>query len=207
MQWKIDFSAFKGAKYTIIFPVTAEPYAPQDRIDGFSPSPLPMSEVLNNNNNDQQSPDINKLADEIEEEFKQKFDHSARGGDQPSDTSRVKNESLIIVPPKEAPMFQKSTCCGQVLLLSMKELVSTFEEHIGLRCDEAYLEDSAIRFLKDSFIAKKCSCGTYKFIFVDLDDPTINLKRFMTTVTQLCKENQKSITVYGCSQSEARGKP
>jgi hypothetical protein len=50
MQWKIDFSAFKGAKYTIIFPVTAEPYAPQDRIDIFSTSPLPMLEVLNNNN-------------------------------------------------------------------------------------------------------------------------------------------------------------
>lgn len=55
-------------------------------------------------------------------------------------------------------MFVKSTCCGQALLLSSKELVNLLEDTIGLRCDEAYLEDSAIRFLKDCFKAKKCSC-------------------------------------------------
>lgn len=104
-------------------------------------------------------------------------------------------------------MFHKSTCCGQSLLLSMKELVNILEDQIGLRCDEAYLEDSAIRFLKDCFKAKKCTCEPYKFIFVDLDDPTINLKRFMTTVTGICKDNNCSIIVYGCSQSEPRSKP
>ena len=81
------------------------------------------------------------------------------------------------------PIFTKSTCCGQVLLLSVKELVSLMEDNIGLRCDEAYLEDSAIRFLNECFKRKKCACPAYKFIFVDMDDPTINLKRFMITVT------------------------
>lgn len=61
--------------------------------------------------------------------------------------------------------------------------------------------------MKDCFKPKKCSCLPYKFIFVDLDDPTINLKRFMTTVTAICRENSCSITVYGCSQAEGRNKP
>lgn len=76
---------------------------------------------------------------------------------------------------REAPLFLRSTCCGQVLLLSLKDLVHTLEDDIGLKCDEAYLEDSAIRFLKDSFMQKQCYCSSYKFIFVDIDDPTINL--------------------------------
>lgn len=64
----------------------------------------------------------------------------------------------------------------------MKELVPVLEDQIGLRCDEAYLEDSAIRFLKDCFLRKKCACQPYRFLFVDMDDPTINLKRFKITV-------------------------
>jgi hypothetical protein len=81
------------------------------------------------------------------------------------------------------------------------------ESDIGLRCDEAYLEDSAIRFLKDSFRKKKCVCQPYKFIFADLDDPTINIKRFMGNVNAICNENDRSITVYGCSSNENRHKP
>jgi hypothetical protein len=61
--------------------------------------------------------------------------------------------------------------------------------------------------LKDCFKPKKCNCAPYRFIFVDLDDPTINLKRFMTTVTGICREQGCSIVVYGCSTSEARNKP
>lgn len=90
--------------------------------------------------------------------------------------------------------------------MSLKELVPVLEDQIGLRCDEAYLEDSAIRFLKDCFLRKKCACLPYKFIFVDLDDPTINLKRFKNTVTYICNENSVSVVVYGCSQSEGRNK-
>ncbi len=72
-------------------------------------------------------------------------------------------------------MFLRSTCCGQVLLLSLKDLLTVLEDQIGLTCDEAYLEDSANRLLKDSFMEKKCGCLPYKCIFVDIDDPTINL--------------------------------
>jgi hypothetical protein len=128
---------------------------------------------------------VRELEDEIEEEFKKKFEEE---------------------PHKEKPMFIKSTCCGQALLLSMKELVPVLEDQIGLRCDEAYLEDSAIRFLKDCFLRKKCTCQAYRFIFVDLDDPTISLKRFKTTVNQICADNGVKIGIYGCSQSEGRSK-
>lgn len=44
-------------------------------------------------------------------------------------------------------------------------------------------------------------------MFVDLDDPTINLKRFMTTVKAITEEQGKSITVYGCGSNESRHRP
>ena len=54
---------------------------------------------------------------------------------------------------------------------------------------------------------KKCDCLPYKFIFVDIDDPTINLQRFMTSVTQISNEKRaKPILVFGCGQFETRGK-
>ncbi len=143
-----------------------------------------MTVFLNNNMAGPQT--VRELEDEIEEEFKKKFEEE--------------------VPVKEQLMFQKSKCCGQVLLLSLKELVPVLEDQIGLRCDEAYLEDSAIRFLKDCFLRKKCSCLPYKFIFVDLDDPTISIKRFKNTVSYICTENSISIAIYGCSMSEGRNK-
>lgn len=88
----------------------------------------------------------------------------------------------------------------------MKEIVATLEDNIGLRCDEAYLEDSAIRFLKDCFNPKKCSCQPYKFIFVDMDDPTISIKRFMATVTAFSREHDITMVVYGCGTNEKRSK-
>lgn len=93
------------------------------------------------------------------------------------------------------------------MLLSLKELVGVLEDNIGLRCDEAYLEDSAMRFIKDCFKPKKCSCLPYKFIFVDMDDPTISIKRFTAAMTAVTKEHGISITVYGCGTNEARAKP
>jgi hypothetical protein len=146
-----------------------------------------MTDFLNNNYSVPQT--VRELEDEIEEEFKRKFEA-------PSEYVQ-----------KEQPMFAKSSCCGQALLLSLKELVPVLEgDHVGLRCDEAYLEDSAIRFLKDSFLGKKCQCEPYKFIFVDQDDPTINIKRFMITVKQVCNDHGATVSVFGCSSSEGRSK-
>ena len=76
------------------------------------------------------------------------------------------------------PLKPKSDCCGEILLLSQSDLLPILEEKIGYKCDEAYLEDSALRLLKQSFKPSNCGCKPYKYIFVDLDDPTIMLQRF-----------------------------
>ena len=65
-----------------------------------------MTVFLNNNMAGPQT--VRELEDEIEEEFKKKFEEE--------------------VPVKEQLMFQKSKCCGQVLLLSLKELVPVLED-------------------------------------------------------------------------------
>ena len=73
------------------------------------------------------------------------------------------------------------------------------EGEIGLKCDEVFLEDSAVRFLKDSFLKKDCSCPHFEYIFVNLDDLNVNLKRLMTTIRFICGDLKKQVFVYGCS--------
>ena len=73
------------------------------------------------------------------------------------------------------PLRTKSECCGEILLLSQSDLLPILEQKIGFKCDEAYLEDSALRLIKQSFKPSNCGCKPYKFIFIDLDDPTIML--------------------------------
>lgn len=53
------------------------------------------------------------------------------------------------------------------------------EQNIGFKCDESYLEDSALRLIKKSLRQKECNCPHYKFIFLDLQDPTIIMTRFV----------------------------
>ena len=48
-------------------------------------------------------------------------------------------------------------------------------EDVGINCDEALIEDSAINMIKDSYQKKdNCSCPGYRYIFFDLDDPTLD---------------------------------
>ena len=81
----------------------------------------------------------------------------------------------------------------------MADIKQTLEGEIGLKCDEVFLEDSAVRFLKDSFLKKGCSCPHLEYIFVNLDDTNINLKRLMTTIKFLCVDQKKEVYVHGCS--------
>ena len=46
------------------------------------------------------------------------------------------------------PLRQKSTCCSEVLLVSLADMNSLLEDKIGFKVDEAFLEDSALRLLK-----------------------------------------------------------
>lgn len=81
-------------------------------------------------------------------------------------------------------------------------MVPLLENKIGFKCDEAFLEDSALRLIKQSFRKHDCNCGTYLYIIVDLDDPTIILQRFVTNVSQVLKDNNKTIPVIACSNKD-----
>ena len=87
------------------------------------------------------------------------------------------------------PLKVKSTCCSEVLLLSLSDLSVMMEQKVGFKCDEAFLEDSALRLLKNSFKKNTCTCGPYKHIFVDLDDPTVSVPRFMLNASFVFKEH------------------
>lgn len=81
-------------------------------------------------------------------------------------------------------------------------MLDLFEHQIGYKCDEAFLEDSAIRLLKQSFRKHECTCSPYKYILVDIDDPTINLQRFMNSANQIFTDNNTKIKVIGCSNKD-----
>jgi len=79
-----------------------------------------------------------------------------------------------IEPP--APRAEGPDC----LLVSCSDLVPLFEKGLGFKCEESFLEESAINAVGRS-IKKN---APYKFIFVDLDDPTLLLGRFVTAVNK-----------------------
>jgi hypothetical protein len=72
----------------------------------------------------------------------------------------------------------------------MTDVVQMMENKIGYKCDEAFLEEAAIRLLRNSF-KRNCnnSCQGYKLILADLDDPTIILQRFVTNVKAILADN------------------
>lgn len=102
-----------------------------------------------------------------------------------------------------APLRQKSTCCSEVLMVSLSDYVGLLEDHVGFKCNEAFLEDSAIRLLKSSFKSKHCTCQPYRYVLLDLDDPTLIVQRFASNVTAIAKEHSYSITIYGVGTKES----
>lgn len=86
------------------------------------------------------------------------------------------------------------------LLVSCSDLVPLFEKNLGFRCDESFLEESAINAVSRS-IRKNVP---YRFIFVDLDDPTLILGRFMTTINKLFEASPHiKIDVYACASNNS----
>ena len=100
------------------------------------------------------------------------------------------------------PLKKKSTCCSEVLLVSLSDMLTLLETKIGYKCDEAFLEESALKLLRQNFKKHQCSCHFYQYIMVDLDDPTILLNRFMSSVNIILSENKVSIPVVGFSQRD-----
>lgn len=88
----------------------------------------------------------------------------------------------------------------ECLLVSCSDLVYLFERNLGFRCDESFLEESAINAVSRS-IRKNIP---YRFVVVDLDDPTLLLGRFMTAINKQLEEvPHVKIDVYACSSSSS----
>ena len=72
------------------------------------------------------------------------------------------------------------------MLVSCSDLVPNFEL-LNLEFDEAFLEESAINSIQRS--VKKHASGEcrnhYKFIIVNLDDPTLLLGRFIVSIYRI----------------------
>lgn len=86
------------------------------------------------------------------------------------------------------------------MLVSCSDLVPLFEKGLGFKCDESFLEESAI-----NSVARAIRKNTpYRFIFVDLDDPTLLLGRFMTSINRLLEEaSNVKIDVYACASTSS----
>ena len=88
----------------------------------------------------------------------------------------------------------------ECLLVSCSDLVPLFEKGLGFKCDESFLEESAVNSVSRSIRKNQ----PYRFIFVDLDDPTLLLGRFMTSINaqleQIQDKNVK-IDVYACAST------
>ena len=88
----------------------------------------------------------------------------------------------------------------ECLLVSCSDLVPLFEKGLGFKCDESFLEESAVNSVSRSIKKGR----PYKFVFVDLDDPTLLLGRFMVSINKLIDANPKvKIGVYACSSSSS----
>ena len=108
-------------------------------------------------------------------------------------------EQTPIAPTPPAPKPVAVTY-PECLLVSCSDLVPLFEKGLGFKCDESFLEESAINSVARA-IRKKTP---YRFIFVDLDDPTLLLGRFMTSINRLLEESQNiQIDVYATASTSS----
>ena len=115
----------------------------------------------------------------------------------PAQEPVVEEETHINPAPAPAPVAITYPEC---LLVSCSDLVPLFEKGLGFKCDESFLEESAINSVARA-IRKKTP---YRFIFVDLDDPTLLLGRFMTSINRLLEESQNvRIDVYATASTSS----
>ena len=70
------------------------------------------------------------------------------------------------------------------LLVSCPSLVPMLEKTLGFKCDESFLEESAIANVADSVRLNT----PYRFVFIDLDEPSLLLGRFMKNLNAVLRE-------------------
>ena len=122
------------------------------------------------------------------------IDQMHKDAAEPPAVEEEKEEALATPAPVAVVSYP------ECLLVSCSDLVPLFEKGLGFKCDESFLEESAI-----NSVARAIRKGTpYRFIFVDLDDPTLLLGRFMTSINRLLEESQKvRIDVYACASTSS----
>jgi len=99
-------------------------------------------------------------------------------------------------PEKPRPVGDYPEC----LLVSCSDLLPLFEKGLGFKCDESFLEESAVNSISRSIKKKQ----PYRFVFVDLDDPTLLLGRFMISLNKILKEfSDVKIDVYACASTSS----
>jgi len=99
-------------------------------------------------------------------------------------------------PEKVRPIGDFPEC----LLVSCSDLLPLFEKGLGFKCDESFLEESAVNSISRSIKKKQ----PYRFVFVDLDDPTLLLGRFMISLNKILKEfSDVKIDVYACASTSS----
>ena len=90
------------------------------------------------------------------------------------------------------------------LLVSCSDLVPIFEQ-LKLKSDESFLEESAINQVQRSLKKQKSGqAACYKFIFVDLDDPTLLPGRFMASLNKMLESSDGvKMEVFACRSSSS----
>jgi len=71
---------------------------------------------------------------------------------------------------------------GKVLLLSLSEVVPNLEGKLKVKCDEAFLEDSAVKLINQSLSKNLPAEQQYRMVIMDLDDPTLNIENFAKNI-------------------------
>lgn len=93
MNWKLDFTAFKGSKYTLTMPVIRDTLISHERYED-------RKQTAQNN-----LLTVKAMGDDIDEMSRQHLDRSSIVGAQSMLSNRSNGGGAT-------PMFLKSTCCG-----------------------------------------------------------------------------------------------
>ncbi|CDW81635.1 multi-sensor hybrid histidine kinase [Stylonychia lemnae] len=241
LNWRIDFNAFKGSKYSVAFPLIKSNVlfteslenlgsqlpnqnrssTPQleEQLENITPTELPnfstpskirySREIFNDAHQlELAEEDVIREHNE-EEEDDEEFDLEdsnqlvvdKRFQSNHSKSKRFSRQEYY--PDLQISEQTKVECCKSVLLYSLPDLFDLFKDQVGIICDEAQKDETAINLIRNSYGPKSnCSCIGYKYIFFDLDDPTIDQNGFILRINRLMAEFDKFSQIIGVTLRE-----
>jgi hypothetical protein len=101
--------------------------------------------------------------------------------------------------------LKKLKANAEVLLVSFNDLKNVLEQKIGFKCDDCYMEDSAMNYIQNKirdFQDKKKPF--YEYVIVDLDDVSIIVERLGRSIKRTLLDNKidpKSLKLYAFSST------